>query len=227
LSFFIKTSGPEDWKAKLADPKHWKKGCSAKTLAYSWMEAKGFPKSVKEAFQKSDYPIFNNIKFLFGIVEHKVPLSGGRAPSQSDIFVLGRSKKDLVSITVEGKVSESFDETVRDWLIGASKGKMTRLKYLSDLLQLDQENLQEIRYQLLHRTASAIIEAKRFNASSALMLVHSFSQNHEWFDDYSRFAKLLGGITAQMNTVHFTKRIDNIDLYLAWVTGEEKYLSIE
>jgi len=34
------TSGPEDWQALLADPtKHWKTGCSARTLAYCWEEA--------------------------------------------------------------------------------------------------------------------------------------------------------------------------------------------
>ncbi len=49
-----------------------------------------------------------------------------------------------------------------------------------------------IRYQLLHRAASAIIEAKRFGAPHAIMLVHSFSQTHEWFADYAAFAKLLG-----------------------------------
>ena len=31
----------------------------------------------------------------------------------------------------------------------------------------------------------------------------------------------------QLNTVHFAKRIGDVDLYLAWVTGKEKYLSIE
>jgi hypothetical protein len=32
-----------------------------------------------------------------------------------------------------------------------------------------------IRYQLLHRAASVVIEAERFNASYAVLPVHSFS----------------------------------------------------
>ena len=42
-----------------------------------------------------------------------------------------------------------------------------------------------IRYQLLHRAASAMVEARRFNAAHAMMLVHSFSPSDEWFDDYT------------------------------------------
>jgi hypothetical protein len=37
-----------------------------------------------------------------------------------------------------------------------------------------------------------LIEAERFCAGHALMLVHSFSQTHEWFEDYAAFARLLG-----------------------------------
>jgi len=49
-----------------------------------------------------------------------------------------------------------------------------------------------IRYQPLHRLASAIIEAKRFNARYALMILHSFSQPDEWFSDYGEFLELFG-----------------------------------
>jgi hypothetical protein len=225
MSFFVKTSRPEDWQNQLAEPnKQWKTGHSAKALAYCWMEAKGFPSSVKRVFQKSEYSVFKDADFLAGFVEHKVPLPGGIHPSQNDILVLAKSKKDLVAIAVEGKVSEPFGETIEDWLKDESKGKKTRLKFLSDLLQLNQDNLQEIRYQLLHRTASAVIEAKRFNASTALMLVHSFSLSHEWFDDYSNFSSLFG-ITARLNAIHLAKRIDDVNLYLAWITGEKEYLT--
>jgi hypothetical protein len=34
-------------------------------------------------------------------------------------------------------------------------------------------------------------------------------------------------MTPQLNAMHFAKRLDDVDLYLAWVTGKEKYLSIE
>ncbi|MFA7012304.1 MAG: hypothetical protein WC202_05045, partial [Desulfobacterales bacterium] len=46
--------------------------------------------------------------------EHKVPLPGGSRSSQNDIWVLARSKGQLISIAVEGKVSETFGPTVQE-----------------------------------------------------------------------------------------------------------------
>jgi hypothetical protein len=39
-NILIPASNPEDWKKFLADPeKHWKKGYSARTLAYCWQNS--------------------------------------------------------------------------------------------------------------------------------------------------------------------------------------------
>jgi hypothetical protein len=125
---------------------------------------------------------------------------------------------------VEGKVGEPFGPTVAEWQAEGSKGKDKRLAFLCDLLGLTQPVPGPIRYQLLHRTASAILEARRFNAPHALMLVHSFSQTHEWFDDYADFARLLGGEANVGSLVHIGLRAE-VDLYLSWVRGDARYLS--
>jgi len=67
-----------------------------------------------------------------------------------------------------------------------------RLSYLCGLLGLDMAAVGHICYQLLHRTASALIEAKKFNAPNALMLVHSFSYENEGIEDYQQFLALFG-----------------------------------
>jgi hypothetical protein len=225
MSFFVRIPKPEDWRIHLARPdKQWKKGYSARALAYCWIEAEGFPSSVKEVFQKSEHSVFRKAEFLAGFVEHKVPLSGGGHPSQNDLFVLAKNKNDLIAIAVEGKVSEPFGETVGDWLANETKGKKARLSCLCKLLQLSQDSILHIRYQLLHRTASALIEAERFSASTALMLVHSFSKKREWFGDYRNFA-LLFKITAQPNIIHSAGRINDVNLCLAWITGEQECLN--
>jgi hypothetical protein len=151
-----------------------------------------------------------------------LPPKGGR-PSQNDIFVLGKSGNQLVSITVEGKVNEALGPTVAEKRKDMSPGVKERLEFLVDLLQLKDEALDPIRYQLLHRTASALIEADRFCASNALMLVHSFSQEHQWFEDYAAFAGLYG-IEAELNRVHCVGKVSGKDLYLGWVVGEREYL---
>ena len=50
--FYIRSDSPEDWRKLLADPKiHWRDGYSAKSLAYAWQLANGFPRKVKRMFQ--------------------------------------------------------------------------------------------------------------------------------------------------------------------------------
>ena len=55
------------------------------------------------------------------------------------------------------------------------------------------------------------------------MLVHSFSQEHKWFEDYAAFVGLYG-IESELNTLHHVGSINGKALYFAWVTGEEEYL---
>jgi hypothetical protein len=222
---FIPATKPEDWKSLLAEPeKHWRKGYSARSLAYCWQEAEGFPECVKKAFSQSNISILHNIELLLAIPEYQVSLPGGSRPSQNDIFVLAKGDGQLISITVEGKVSEPFDKTISEWLQDRSRGKQVRLNFLCNELDLDKAMVSNIRYQLLHRTASAIIEAKKFNAPNALMLVHSFSLSNEWFADYYKFASLFG-LEAELNRIHFASNIGGIKLHLGWVKGEKEYLS--
>lgn len=215
----------EEWKRFLAEPdKQWKKGFSARALAYCWQDSEGLPSNVQSVFAKSTFEVFKNFELLLAIPEHQVPLPGGSRPSQSDIWVLGRGKGELVSIAVEGKVSEPFGPTIREWLQDESSGKKDRLYFLLNKLGLPAQIDETIRYQLLHRTASAIIEAHRFNAIHAMMLVHSFSQTEEWLEDYDRFVSLFGG-KAIVNSITSVGKRNGISLYFGWVRGEKRYLN--
>lgn len=223
---FVPTTSPEDWRKLLADPeKHWRTGFSAKSLAYCWEEAGGFPPEVVRLFSKSEIPSFEKIKLLLAIPEYQVSLPGGTRPSQNDIFVLGRAQGQLVAIMVEGKVSESFGPTVGEWKATESQGKTQRLKFIREQLGLEEELPLDIRYQLLHRTASAVIEAKRFNARSAAMLVHSFSQEDQGFEDYQAFLGLFG-VQASPNRLVFVNETQGINLYCGWARGNPKYLEV-
>ena len=126
---YIPAMKPEDWSRFLAEPKHWKKGYSAMSLAMCWQEADGFPDSVTTVFKQSDFMQLHDIELLLAIPEHKVPLPGGSAASQSDLFVLAKGGGQLFSITVEGKVSEPFgDKYINDWYKDPSPGRMKRLE---------------------------------------------------------------------------------------------------
>ena len=222
---YIPSAGVESWQAFLADPeKQWKTGYSAKALAHSWEEADGFPVEVKALFQDWGGDDFEGIEPIAIFPEHKVPLPGGRTQSQNDAFILARTSRELLSITVEGKVSESFGPTLGEWNMG-TKGKSCRLNFLQQILGLSGELAADIRYQLLHRTASAVIEAKRIHASKAAMIVHSFSQESKWFEDYEKFAGLYGKHVS-IGKLVFAGRLGGVDLYLGWAKGNKKYLSI-
>lgn len=221
---YVPTIGVESWQALLADPmKHWKTGHSAKALAYCWEEAGGFPTEIEELFASAPEHGLKNTELLLAIPEHKVSLPGGSTKSQNDIFVLGKTDGQLVSITIEGKVSEPFGPTVGEWIAGGSSGKHKRLSFLKEVLGIVGEIDPDIRYQLLHRTASAVIEAKRFNAPKAVMIVHSFSQTNEWFGDYAKFLKLFG-IVAQVGELVRVGEQNGVELYLGWAKGAEQYL---
>src|SRR4030042_2380412 len=182
----VPPSGPGDWRSLLAEPdKHWARGYSARTLAHCWEEAEGFPVEIRRVL--SQHPTLALAEPLLIFPEWKVVLPGGSRPSQNDIWVLAKSQNGLVSIAVEGKVEEPFDKTLGEWKAGASMGKEVRLTYLLEILGLREPIPDSVRYQLLHRTASAIIEAECFGAQYAVMLIHSFSHNNQWFNDFAAF----------------------------------------
>ncbi len=223
---YVATNGVEDWQALLADPiKHWKTGHSAKALAHCWEDATGFPSEIQELFELSQLTCFKDLQPLLTIPEHKVPLPGGNTQSQNDAFVLARSASNLISISIEGKVSESFGPTLGDWYKEPSKGKIERLDYLKQMLGLSGEIAPAIRYQLLHRTASAVIEAKQYHATKAVMIVHSFSQASAWLEDYQAFVQLYGK-TAQIGELVHLTQVDGIDLYVGWAKGDASYLGV-
>jgi hypothetical protein len=220
---YIPCKDPEKWRGFLAEPdKQWRSAYSARTLAYSWTEANGFPVEVDNVLRAS-LP-FQDVELLLAIPEYQVPLPGGTRPSQNDVWVLARARRALVSIAVEGKVKEPFDKLVRDWRVGSSPGKTHRLEYLARILALPTEQLDEIHYQLLHRTASALIEAERYNAAHAMMLVHSFSQAREHFDAYRQLVACFGRDAVPETVVSVEPRA-GISLHFAWVTGDPKYLT--
>ena len=57
------------------------------------------------------------------------------------------------------------------------------------------------------------------------MLVHSFSPEAVWFEEYAAFVKLFGP-DAAINTVTRTDECDGIELYLGWIKGSARYLEM-
>lgn len=223
---YIPSTGSKDWQWLLASPGlHWKHGASAMALADAWESAGPWPSKVVSALNTC--PGLEQLELLLALPEHGTPLPGGARASQTDLLVLARKPiGDLVAIAVEGKAEEPFgDKTIAEWRADGGAGRAERLSYLLNLLALpDDESVAGLRYQLLHRTAAAVIEAQRFGATDAVMLVHSFSPKRSWFDDYAQFAGLLGA-AAESGTISTARVLGQITLHLGWVSDAPLPLS--
>jgi hypothetical protein len=207
---------PEDVIPHLAKGKaHWKSEFSAKELAVAWSRVKNdFPVTVKSLLRTC--PEFRDAELIDGFFEREVDLGTAGRNSQTDLMVVVGIGERLGIIAVEGKVDEPFGDRVSEWNDGSVE-KNERLKVLCSTLGLSPGDVGEIRYQLLHRTASAVYEAKRYRCDQALMLVHTFSPTNRWYSDFAAFADAMGMSLLNSGTISSTKICDGVNIRLAWV----------
>jgi hypothetical protein len=209
--------GPDDWQQFLADPqKQWKRGYSAMAAALSWEAAQGLPPEIAAILGPG-------AELLFAVPEHKVALPGGRRESQCDVFAIVRAGDETIAMAVEAKVGEPFGPTVGEWMVGAGTGKTERITFIRDLLGLPDCSIDHVRYQLLHRTAAAALEAGRFKTDRAAMVVQSFSREHRWFEDFAAFTALLG-IEADRGKPFRHILPSGRPLDLGWAVGSAEFL---
>lgn len=225
---YVPTDGVECWRALLAHPgKHWKRGRSAYEAAHAWesarKSARGLPPEVARVLDSADET--RDAALVIGLPEHAVPLPGGGHASQNDLWALLRAGESTISAAVEAKAGEALGPTVERWLSGASStsGKPVRLKAIRGLLALEAAGLDAVRYQLLHRAASAVVEAERFGAARALVLVQSFGGERDAAsaEDVRRFAALYGRAFERNRVIALTDAAP-VPLSLAWVDGEPR-----
>jgi hypothetical protein len=204
---------PEDVKPYLAEEKHWKAGYSASELATAWIGTGDIPGSVRTVLNNDD--AFAGCRLIEGYFERQVDLQTPGRPSQTDLLALVQLADGSYGvIAVEGKAKEPFGQLVSEW--NDTPGKQRRLDDLCARLRLDPASASDLRYQLLHRTVAALLEARRFGTGEAMMLVHSFDKDDTSLGDYQAFAQRLGVTGAGANEVTSSKTLDDVTLRLAW-----------
>ena len=223
---FIPTQSYGDWQRLLAKPElQWKAGYSAMTLARSWQAAApvGFPPEVAASLASAGAPELQNLSLLLALPEFQVPLPGGERPSQTDLLAVARGSKGLVTIAVEGKVDEIFGPTIGQKRAEKSAGVDERLRSLFQCVSLSAADVADgLRYQLLHRTASAVLVAEQFFAAAAVMLVHSFSPSNKWFEDFAAFAALFK-VQPKAGEVVLICKPRGIPLFIGWCRGDQQF----
>jgi hypothetical protein len=157
--------------------------------------------------------------------EWQVSLEGGETTSNTDVLAICRNTLGLCVIAAEAKVLEDFGPLLADKRKSASSGQLARLNYLHELLKIDYFE-DTIRYQLVHRTASALLTAQQFHAKAAVMLVHAFDCPPERQDDFRAFVRALRAEQVAP-TLHRFSSFDNPRLYVAWCNGDARFRQVE
>jgi hypothetical protein len=228
---FVPTFGPSDWRRLLADPaRHWRQRKSAYELAVAWEAARetlrGIPSDV--AALLDTVPELAQAELLIGVPEHQFDLDGGGHASQTDLWALLTTPECLVSAAIEAKAGEKFDKLVPEWLdAGSSRtgkpsrpsGKPARLQQLCRVLGITEEQARKCRYQLLHRAAVALLEARRFQLRRAVFLVQSFTPDQDSFDDFQCFTQQLGAKATENRIVASGLR-DGVELWIGWLSSQ-------
>jgi hypothetical protein len=223
---YVPTLSGADWQRLLAKPTvHWRKGASAMTAAASWeAAADALPAEISGLLDSSGVPDLMGQQLLVAIPEWQVPLPGGSTASCTDILALCRNDLGLCVLGVEAKVLEDFGPQLAEKRAEASAGQRTRLEYLHQLLGVERFN-DSIRYQLLHRTASALLTARDFHARTAVMLVQAFDTPAVLRADFLAFVQAMGAIEVAP-LVYRAPSFSNPGLYLAWCEGDPKFRNV-
>jgi len=197
------------------------------SVAASWEAASDqFPVEITAALEGTEDPDLENVELLLAVPEWEVTLPGGITTSHTDVLALARNDRGLVVIAVEAKVNEEFGPTVGEKRLGASDGQVERIAFLEQVLPLGNPAPDMLRYQLLHRTASAVLTARLFHAHVAVMLVQSFSATGRWREDFESFCRVLGvenqGDGVKSVPGHVAPR-----LFVGWCSGDRQFCDVD
>lgn len=204
----IATRGIASWRDRLVDPeKQWKRQYSALETAVAWQgaanTASGLPPGIQSLFESGGY---RDSRLVLGIAEHKVQLAGRGGDSQCDVWAIVSTSEGLLSLSVEAKAKEPFgvkNESLAKWLESNSvkssqENRAVRWSNIKENLPaLADGAYDEIPYQMLHRCAAAVIEAKRIGAKHAAFAVQAFESPESSYAEYERFCRTIGTLTGR------------------------------
>jgi hypothetical protein len=221
---FVPTQSASDWQHLLAKPDlHWKHGASAMTAAACWEAADGaLPPELTTLLDASADPRLVGLRLVAAFPEWLTALPGGITTSQTDVLAICRNDRGVCVIGVEAKVLEDFGPVVSTKRTeSASVGQIERLDYLHKLLRVDRFD-DSIRYQLLHRTASALLTAQELHAAASVMLVHAFGAPADRRADFEAFRIAMGAVEVAPS-LYRVLSWEQPAFFLAWCDGDSTF----
>lgn len=123
------------------------------------------------------------LQLLRGIPEHVTSLPERGEGRNHDLWLLGRTNQEQITICIEAKADEPFgNETVGEYRLSANKrresGESTRaperITQLLSLVPAGDNRWDNVRYQLLTAICGTAIQAQRDGSALAVFVVHEF-----------------------------------------------------
>lgn len=203
----------------LGKPSHWKQGRSAKAVADTWFQANDLPPRVRAVLDQS--PELKGAELVDAWLERCTDLGDRRgSASQTDLLAVLGVGDELAVMAVEAKVTESFGPLVSEWIGEGSEGKEDRLQRLCDLLGFQRAEVGDLRYQLFHRTAAAILEARRYRATKAVLMVHSFCDGATGLTDFVAFFGRMGVRGCARDNLSEPASVGGVTLWVGWTSDQ-------
>ncbi len=221
----------EDWQG-IAGEKNWVPTRSAYELACAWHAAQGLPSGIRTSLDNSGHEELKGVNVELCLVEKPVFLNTHHAPSMTDVMAYGHNAAGSpVLIGVEGKADEVFGPRVAAWVRGDNKqpvpggspspSRLKRLKFLGKHLGHEIDTNSELRYQLLHRTVSVVLEAQLHGAAVGVVVVQAFGpESADNWHDFEAFLEWLGCsdiVKAQVAGPCLLGEATDIATYFLWL----------
>ena len=183
LSIHVPIESVDDWFG-LAPPERgkvqWKDGRSAKELAKAWFatgEAR-VPQDLEALFHSDART--RELKIESGIPEVETRLDRFKGKGRHhDLILLGQAGGVRTLVAIEAKADETYDRRIQKRLDRATNPR-SKVPARIDLLcraifdRPVDDDLGQLRYQLLHGVAGTLIEAENRGAAQAVFVVHEF-----------------------------------------------------
>jgi hypothetical protein len=193
----------DEWKEHggPASAGQWVRGRSAWELACDWIERDAADRVVALLTQR---PELAGLTLTGAVAEKQTYFDDqGRGPRNHDLLVRGTADAGAVTIGVEGKADESFDDPIWLWQdkrvkASASSGAPARIdrltkQWFGTTIQKDQGHppLACIGYQLFSALAGTLADAKTDGAALAVLLIQEFDTDKTETGKHERNARFL------------------------------------
>jgi len=170
----------KEWE-KLARPAHWKDFRSAKELARAWLRKTPHevPYELLTLFETRVETRGLNLEVATAEVIVRLDDFGGNHRN-SDLVAEGQKGKKKLVVSIEAKADERFgNKTIGQALKNANPNRTQRIDHLSRAVfgTAVNDKIADLRYQLLHALAAAVIEAENRKSAYAIFVIHEFKSH--------------------------------------------------